>query len=99
MTGVPSGPRRRAWRWASLAALVLCVVQAVADAHVHVDEHEEDACTVCAFSDPGHVQEVDAIRAEPSKWRRSACFPAFSAILPLRPYEPGRPRAPPVSAS
>ena len=99
MTGVPSGPRRRAWRWASLAALVLCVVQAVAAAHVHVDEQEEDACTVCAFSDPGHVQEVDATRAEPSKWRRADDFPAFSAILPLRPYELGRPRAPPASAS
>lgn len=85
--------------WALLGALALCLGQTVADTHVHVDEHEEEVCTVCAISDPGHVPEIGRLAALPTGWHRSNSLPVFSATLSPRPYETGRPRAPPISVS
>ena len=84
-------------RWASLAALLLCVGHSVADTHVHLDEHEEEVCTLCAIAEPGHVREVGWVDAQPSEWFPSHRVPVVSATLSPRPYEIGRPRAPPVS--
>ena len=97
MTDAPPGPRRLLRRWALLGALALCVAQTVADTHVHLEGHEEEACTVCAISETGHSAEIGRVDAQPTEWRRSDSFAGFSATLPPRPYEVGRPRAPPVS--
>lgn len=85
--------------WALLGALALCLGQTVGDTHVHLDEHEEEFCTVCAIADPGPVPEIGRLDALPTGWRRSNSLPVFSATLPPRPYETGRPRAPPISVS
>ena len=86
-------PQRFAW----LAALVLCFGQADADTHLHLDEFEEDVCTLCGFSDPGHVQDVGSADSQPRAWRRTNSVPVFSAILSPRPFEVSRSRAPPIS--
>ena len=86
-------------RWAALAALLLCVVHSVADTHVHVDEHEEEVCTLCAIFEPGHVPEVGCVDARPSEWSRSNNYPVDSATLSPRSYEVGQARAPPFSLS
>ena len=85
--------------WALLGALALCLGQAVADTHVHLDEHEDEGCTVCAISDPGFVPEIGRLPALPTGWHRSNSRPVFSATLSSRPYETARPRAPPISVS
>lgn len=91
--------RGRAQRWALLAALALCVGQAAADVHLHLDEHEAEGCTLCAISEPGHVLHVGQVDAQPSDWQLSNSLPTSSAALSRRPYEISRPRAPPVSVS
>ena len=68
-------------RFAWLAALVLCFGQADADTHLHLDEIEEDVCTLCGFSDPGHVLDVGSADSQPRAWRRTNSVPVFSAIL------------------
>ncbi|MCY4013940.1 MAG: hypothetical protein OXG82_14635 [Gammaproteobacteria bacterium] len=82
-----------------LAASLLWVGQAVADTHVHLDEHEEEVCTFCAISEPGHVPEISRLDALPPEWRRSNSLPVSSATLSFRPYEVARPRAPPLAIS
>ena len=99
MTSVAAGPGRLLQRWASLAALLLCVGHSVADTHVHLDEHEEEVCTLCAVSEPGHAPEVGWDDARPSERGRSNSWPVDSATLSPRPYEVGQPRAPPPSVS
>ena len=97
MTSVAPRPGRLLQRWASLAALLLCVGHAVADTHVHLDEHEEEACTLCVIVEPSHVPLVGWVDARPSEWWPSNSMPVVSATLSPRPYEVGRPRAPPIS--
>ena len=97
MTSAPPGPRRLLQQWALLAALVLCVGKSAADTHLHLDEHEEKACTLCAIFEPGHVPDTGLVDDRPVEWRRSDDVPVFSATLSPRPYEVGRPRAPPIS--
>ena len=97
-TTAPLGPRRVRKRWALLAALAVCVGQSVADAHLHLDE-EEEVCTFCAISEPGHVPDTGQVLALPPESRRPDRLPEYSATLSPRPYEAARPRAPPVSAS
>ena len=99
MTTARPGPRRPLRRWTLLVAWVLCVGQTVADTHVHLDEHEEEACTFCAVAEPGHVPESGRVEAQPSEWNPSNGSPVYLAIRSPRPYAIGRPRAPPVSAS
>ena len=89
--------RRMLQRLVCVAAMVLCLGQAVADAHLHLDEIEEEACTVCAFSDPGQILIAECIEGQPSEWRRSECVPVFSAVLSPCPFEVARSRAPPIS--
>ena len=84
---------------AILAALALCVGQSVADAHLHLDEQEEEVCTFCAISEPGHAPDIGQVVALPSELHRSDRLPEYSATLSPRPYEAARPRAPPVSVS
>jgi len=86
-------------RLALLAALVLYFGQSVADAHLHLDEHEEDACPVCAISDPGHILDVGGADGEPQAWHRINSVPVFSAVLSPRPFEVSRSRAPPAFIS
>ena len=103
MTSAPPGPRGRLQYWVLLAALVFCVGQSVADTHLHLDEHGghgghgEQACTLCAIFEPGHVPDTGSVETRPSEWRRSNNVPVFSATLSPRPYEVGCPRAPPIS--
>ena len=97
-TSAPPGPRRARQRWAVLAVLALCVGQSVADAHLHVDEEEEN-CALCAISEPGYVPDIGGVVALPSEARRPDRLPEYSATLSPRPYEAARPRAPPVSVS
>ena len=78
---------------------MLCVGHSVGDAHAHLDAHEEEACTLCAISEPGHAPEVGWVDAQPSEWRWSDSLPVVSATLPPRPYEVVRSRAPPFSVS
>ena len=91
--------RKALRRWASFAALVLCVGPSVGDAHVHLDAHEEAACTLCAISEAGHAPEVGWVDTQPSEWRWSDSLPLVSATLAPRPYEVVRSRAPPFPVS
>lgn len=77
--------------------MALCVVPTVADTHLHLDGQEDEVCTVCAISEPGDVADVGRVDARTSEWGRPDSFPVFSTTLSTRPYESGRPRAPPVS--
>ena len=88
--------RRRGRQWAFLAVLALCVGQTVGDTHVHIEEHEDEVCTVCAISEPGHDAEVEQAEAQP-QWHQPDSPATSSAPLPPRPYADGRPRAPPIS--
>ena len=97
METTPANPGHLPQRWALLAALVLCVAHSVADTHVHLDEHEEEVCTLCAISEPGHIPGVGQVDAGPSECQRSNSLPVASATLCPRRYEVGRPRAPPIS--
>ena len=99
MTSVSARPGRLVQRWAALAALLLCVGHSVADTHVHVDEHEEEVCTLCAIFEPGHTPEAGWVDARPSDWGRSNNWTVDSATLSPRSYEVGQPRAPPLSVS
>lgn len=99
MTSAPPRPSRLLRRLALLAVLVLCAGQSLAAAHLHLDEHEEEDCTLCAISDLGHVPDVECVDAQrPERWRSNDVTPS-SAILSPRPYEVARSRAPPVSVS
>lgn len=84
-------------RFAWLAAVVLCFGQAAADTHLHLDEIEEEVCTLCGFSDPGHLLDVGGTEGQPCAWHRTDSVPVFSATLSPRPFEVSRARAPPVS--
>ncbi len=97
MTSALPSPHRLLQRWTLLAGLVLCVGQSVADTHLHLDEHEEETCTLCAISETGHVLDFGCVDARSSEWRRSNSAPVFSATLAPRPYEVGHPRDPPIS--
>ena len=99
MRSVAATSSRLVQRWATLAALLLCVGHSVADTHVHLDEHEEEVCTLCAIFDPGHAPEVGCDGARPSERGRCNSSPFDSATLSPRPYEVGQPRAPPLSVS
>ena len=88
--------RRLRW-WISVGAMLLCVANSLADTHVHLDEHEEEVCAVCAISKPGQVSEFARLDARPSNWRRSSSLPAVSATFSTRPYKAAQPRAPPIS--
>lgn len=97
MSRALSNRHRVLQRFASLAVVVLCFGQAVADAHLHLDEIEEEVCTVCSFSDPGHILDVGGADGQPSAWHRTNSVPVSSAVLSPRPFEVSRSRAPPVS--
>lgn len=84
-------------RLALLAAVALFLGQSVADVHLHLDEHEEEVCTLCAVSDPGHGRDVERVDGRSSESRPTDSVPVFSAILVRRPFEVSRSRAPPVS--
>lgn len=96
---VGGSSRSAAHGWALLTALALCFGQTVGDTHVHLDEHEEDVCTVCAICDPGHVPQTGPADAERPEWHRSGSLPAYSATASPSPYRVAKPRAPPVSVS
>ena len=96
---MPKAPlirQRMLQRLALLAALALYLGQSVADAHLHLDEHEEDVCLVCAIADPGHILDVRGASGQPQAWHRIDSVPVFSAILSPRPFEVSHSRAPPV---
>lgn len=86
-------------RLALLAGLVLCVAQLVADAHLHLDGHEEEgACAICGISDPGYILDVEGADRESRAWRRTDNVPVSSAILSPCRFEVSRSRAPPIFA-
>ena len=99
MTSAPLRPHRLLQQWALLVALVLCVGHSIACIHLHLDEHEEEVCTLCAISETEHIPDVECVDAWLSEWRRSNSAPVFSAITAPRPYAIGCPRAPPISVS
>ena len=99
MTSAPLRPHRLLRQWALLVALMLCVGQSIANIHLHLDEHEEEVCTLCAISETEHMLDVECVDARLSEWRRSNSAPVFSAITAPRPYAIGCPRAPPISVS
>ena len=86
-------------RLTSLAVLVLCIGQSAADVHLHLDEHEDEVCTLCAISDPGHILDLRGADGESWAWRRVGKVPVFSALLAPRLFEVSRSRAPPVFPS
>ena len=97
MSKVPLNRYRMLHRFAWLTALVLCFGQTAADTHLHLDEIEEEVCTLCGFSDPGHVVDHGGADGQPRAWRRINSVPVFSSILSPRRFEVSRSRAPPVS--
>lgn len=86
-------------RLALLGAFVLYLGQSVADAHLHFDEHEEDVCSVCAISDPGHILDVRGTDGQSQPWHRVDSVLVFSIILSPSPFEVSRSRAPPAFIS
>ena len=97
VTGVEPNSKRRLRWWVCVGALLLCVGNSLADTHVHLDEHEPEACALCAIFEPGHVSQVARLDARPSTWRRYSSLPVVSATLAIRPYKAAQPRAPPIS--
>ena len=101
MLRVPLNRHREPQRFACVAAMMLCFVQVVADAHVHLDEHEhelvQNICAVCAVSDPGHVLPGDLNDDQQSAWCRTGSARVCAVILSPRPFEAPCPRAPPIS--
>lgn len=89
--------QRQLQRWALLAAMVLFVGQSVVNAHLHFDAEEEQACTLCAISEPGQASEVGWADAQPPVRCRTHAVPVFSTTLAPRSYEARPSRAPPVS--
>ena len=85
--------QRLAW----LAALTLCFGQVAADTHLHLDETEEEVCTLCGLSDPGPILDAGAKEGQPRAWHRTDSVPVFVATLSPRPFEVSRARAPPIS--
>ena len=84
-------------RLALLAAMALCLGQSAADAHLHLDELEDEACIVCGFSDPGQGLDVEGVDGVPSEWCPADSVPLFSTLLVSRQFEVSRSRDPPVS--
>lgn len=99
MTGAAPKRGRPLPPWALLAALLLCVGHSVAHAHLHLDEHEEEVCTICGISEPGQIQEIGWVDAQPCEWHPLSSLPVVSTTLLPQPYEFGRPRAPPFTVS
>ena len=97
ISSAPLNPQRLLQRLALLAAMVLCVGQSFADAHLHFDAQEEQACTFCAISEPGHVPEVGWVDVQPPVRCRTHAVPVFSTTIAPRSYEARPSRAPPVS--
>ena len=93
----PLNPQRLLQRLALLAAIVLCVGQSFADAHLHFDAQEEQACTLCAISEPGHVPEIGWVDAQPPVRCRTHAVRVFSTTIAPRSFEARPSRAPPVS--
>lgn len=84
-------------RLALLAAMAMCLGQSAADVHLHLDEHEDEACIVCGFSDPGQGLDVEGVDGVPSEWRPADSVPLFSTFLVSRQFEVSRSRDPPIS--
>ena len=97
MSSAPPNLQRPLLRWALLAAVVLCFGQSVGAAHLHLDAPQEDACTLCAISEPGQVSEVGQVRARTLMPFRTHAVPVFPTALAARLYEAPPSRAPPVS--
>lgn len=97
ISNAPLNLQRQLQRWALLAAMVLFVGQTVVNAHLHFDAKEEQACALCAVSEPGQDPEVEWADAQPPVWCRAHAVPVFSTTLASRPYEARPSRAPPVS--
>ena len=85
--------------WAVLAMLLLCVGHSIADAHLHLNGHDEEVCKICAISEPGQVPEIRWVEDQLPEWRPSNSVPVVSATISPRPYEFGRSRAPPFPVS
>ena len=97
MPSAPLNLQSQLQRWALLAAMVLFVGQSVVNAHLHFDAKEEQACTICAISEPGQAPEVGWVDAQSPVRCRAHAVPVFSTTLASRPYEARPSRAPPVS--
>ncbi|MCY4128495.1 MAG: hypothetical protein OXG15_04545 [Gammaproteobacteria bacterium] len=78
-------------------ALILCVGQTFADSHLHVDEHEEGECTVCAIVETGFVLEIVRPNNPSSRWRSVNNASTYSVTFSERPYALHWSRAPPIS--
>lgn len=90
-----SAPRRH--RLVFFLALVTCVGQSIIDTHVHLDEHGDSGCTVCAIAETGFDVEVGKVIAESSRYHPFYSFASYSLTLSPRQYELDWSRAPPIS--
>ena len=85
--------RRCAW----VAALLLCLGQAVASLHVHGLESAEDACIACALGNPTHPSGGIEAASEP-RFRHLPQEAPPKLLLPgTRPFQIPPCRAPPIS--
>lgn len=96
---ISTAPRlgRLLQRLVLLTAVVLYISCAVADVHLHVDEHEGEECTFCAISETSHIPEIGSVNFQRTELRWFDSIPVISATLSPRLYEAGHPRAPPIS--
>ena len=84
-------------RFTCFVALVFCVVQVIADTHLHLEEHDEGDCTVCAIVEPGSVVEISRPYIQIWRWHLVEGSPTYVVALPARPYALDWSRAPPIS--
>lgn len=97
MSGAPANLQRPLLRLALLTAVALCFGQSVAVTHLHLDAPQEQACTLCAISEPGQVSAVGQSGAGPLMPFQTHAVTVFSTALAARPYESRPSRAPPLS--
>lgn len=86
-------------QWVLLGALALCFGQTIDVAHLHLDEHEDEVCALCAISETGQVSDLGHIDSQPFELHCANRLLLYSAVHTPHSYPPGRPRAPPVSLS
>lgn len=97
LTDTEPRPGRLVPRWALLAAFVLYVGHSGADVQLHLNEHEEGNCTLCAISETSHVPEGGWVNIQLFERSWSNSLPVIPTTLSPRSYAVGHPRAPPLA--
>ena len=82
---------------AGLAAIALVGAQVQAEWHVEDDDCPEEACVLCAHSDPGSALDAVAACSTQQPGVRPVVFGEAAVPFLSRPFANPPPRAPPES--